>query len=262
MDDVLNLDRYPIENVDSRPHIELVTRCRKDLLDNGMFNLEGLVRDAALRQCLEEVVPVRQTSAFTHKRRHNVYFKEHIDGVNPDHPALATFETVNHTVCADQIPGSLLCRIYDWPPLVRFLADVMEKETLYTMADPIARLNVMAYGRGEALNWHFDRSEFTTTLLLQAPEAGGEFQYRSDLRSDDDPNYDGVAKMLAGEDPDVHTLSVEPGTLTVFRGVNTIHRVSPVVGDRERLIAVLSYYEQPGVRFSDEDNLGFYGRVS
>ena len=59
----------------------------------------------------------------------------------------------------------------------------MEKETLFTMRDPLARVNVMSYREGEALNWHFDRSEFTTTLLLQEPSGGGEFQYRTDLRT-------------------------------------------------------------------------------
>jgi hypothetical protein len=34
----------------------------------------------------------------------------------------------------------------------------------------------MDYRPGEALNWHFDRSQFTTTLLIQAPEQGGEFE--------------------------------------------------------------------------------------
>ena len=37
------------------------------------------------------------------------------------------------------------------------------------MDDRIAGANVMTYYDGEARNWHFDRSEFTTTLLLQAP---------------------------------------------------------------------------------------------
>ena len=89
----------------------------------------------------------------------------------------------------------------------------MEKPALFTMDDPLARLNVMTYGCGEALNWHFDRSEFTTTLLLQAPEGGGAFEYRSDLRSDGDPNYDGVARLLAGADPSVRQLALAPGTL-------------------------------------------------
>ena len=51
-----------------------------------------------------------------------------------------------------------------------------------------------------------------------------------------------------------------PGTLNVFKGKNTAHRVSPVEGDRPRIIAVFSYYETPDVCFSDAERLGFYGR--
>jgi hypothetical protein len=108
------------------------------------------------------------------------------------------------------------------------------------------------YRAGEALNWHFDRSEFTITLLLQAPEAGGAFQYRSGLRSESDPNYDGVARFLAGEDDAVETLPLTAGTLTLFKGKDTAHRVTPVAGARDRLVVVFSYYERPDVAFSPE----------
>jgi len=120
----------------------------------------------------------------------------------------------------------------------------------------------MAYREGEALNWHFDRSEFTTTLLLQAADAGGEFQYRSNLRTDADPNYDGVARLLADQDDEVKTLRLGAGALNVFKGKNTAHRVTPCRGKQERIVAVFSYYERPGVTFSKEEQVGFYGRVA
>ncbi len=82
----------------------------------------------------------------------------------------------------------------------------------------------------------------------------------SDLRTEDNPNYDGVAKLLRGQDPDVKTLEVSAGTLNVFRGKNTAHKVSTVRGNKERLIAVFSYFDRPGVVFSKEDQMGFYGR--
>jgi predicted 2-oxoglutarate/Fe(II)-dependent dioxygenase YbiX len=129
------------------------------------------------------------------------------------------------------------------------------------MGDPLARVNVMSYGAGQALNWHFDRSEFTTTLLLQAPDAGGAFEYRSDLRSDEDPNYDGVAALLNGQDRP-RQIGLSAGTLNVFAGKNTAHRVTPVEGDTSRVIAVFSYYETPDVMFSEEERIGFYGRAS
>ena len=119
----------------------------------------------------------------------------------------------------------------------------------------------MAYRERERLNWHFDRAEFTITVLLQAPLGGGDFQYRSRLRSEADPNYEGVARLLAGEDDRVTTLPLAPGTLNVFKGKNTAHRVTPIEGDRDRIIAVFSYYETPDVTFSDTERLGFYGRT-
>ena len=57
-------------------------------------------------------------------------------------------------------------------------------------------------------------------------------------------------------------MPLEPGTLNVFRGRNTAHRVTEVIGERPRIIAVFSYYERPGVTFSEEERLGFYGRAN
>ena len=169
-------------------------------------------------------------------------------------------DTVNHTVCADQIPDSVPLWIYEWAPFQVFLSAALDQPALFPMLDPLARVNVMTYRQGERLNWHFDRSDFTTTILLQAPDAGGAFQYRTDLRSDADPNHDGVARLLNGEDPEMRTLTLSPGTLNVFRGRNTPHCVTPVQGDTPRVIAVFSYYPRPGVRFSADEQRGFYGR--
>jgi predicted 2-oxoglutarate/Fe(II)-dependent dioxygenase YbiX len=119
----------------------------------------------------------------------------------------------------------------------------------------------MSYGAGQALNWHFDRSEFTTTLLLQSSTEGGAFEYDQDLRSDTDPNYDGVADLLEGRRTPVQ-LPLTAGTLNIFKGKNTAHRVTPVSGTQDRVIAVFSYFEKPGVLFSEEERIGFYGRAS
>lgn len=261
MERLLDLDRYPLDDPASAPGQALVARCRRDLAAQGMFSLEGFIRPRALARCVAEVEPVFDRSAFTHKRSHNIYFKDEIPGLAADHPALRRFETVNRTICADQIPDSILCRIYEWPHLADFLAAALGKARLYPMADPLARVNVMAYREGEALNWHFDRSEFTTTLLLQSPESGGDFQYRGNLRSESDPNYDGVARFLAGGGDGARTLSLAPGTLNLFMGRNTAHRVTPVEGGRERIVSVFSYFETPAVVFDTEERLGFYGRA-
>jgi hypothetical protein len=260
MQDILDLARYPLDQIGSAAWHELVARCKADLARDGMFNLEGLVKPKALAKMVAEIQPVMDTLSFVHKRSHNIYFRKEIPELAADHPALVKVDTINHTVCADQISQSLLLAVYEWAPFIVFLGAAMDKPALYQARDALARVNVMAYRDGETLNWHFDRSEFTTTLLLQAPEQGGDFVYRTDLRSETNPNYDGVAKLLRGLDDQVKSLNLSAGTLNIFRGKNTAHKVSTVRGTRERMIAVFSYFDRPGVVFSKEDQIGFYGR--
>jgi hypothetical protein len=260
--DLIDLDRYPLDRPGSPEWQALVAAAQAELAGEGMFNLEDFLRPAAIAADIAALAPRFASEAFTHARRHNIYFRREVPGLAPDHPALALFETKSHTLCADQLRGTAVARLYDWEPFARFLAATMGKPALYTMADPLARLNAMCYTEGEGLNWHFDRSEFTTTLLLQAPKAGSVFEYRGGLRSDDDPNYDGVARLLAGQDAGVKALALKPGTLNVFRGRNTAHRVTPAKGPRARMVAVFSFYERPGVTFTEEERIGFYGRAA
>ena len=262
MRDILDLDEFPLDRPGSAEWAALVDQCRAELAAEGMFNLPGLMKRGVAANAVSDMAPEFKDNAFSHVRSHNIYFKKEIPGLAPDHPALRLCETSNRTLCADQIAESALLRLYEWPAFAQFLAATMQLPALHVMQDPLARVNVMSYGAGQALNWHFDRSEFTTTLLLQAPEQGGEFEYRTDLRTDDNPNYEGVATLLRGQDAGVKQITLTPGTLNVFRGKNTAHRVTPVESDKARVIAVFSFYDRPGVVFSEEERIGFYGRAS
>jgi len=261
MNHLLDLDRYPLHRLDSEAGQQLLRKCETDLDRNGMFTLQGFLRATVVDDILPDLLRRIDGESFTHEREHNIYFDDSIDELPADHPALERVQTINHTLCGDQLAEPLR-EVYLWSGLTDFLARVMGKTALYPMDDPLACANVLGYFEGEGLNWHFDRSEFTTTLLLQAPIGGGDFQYRHELRSDEDPNYDGIARLLRGEDTETRTLRLSAGDLNVFRGRNTAHRVTPPVGERARLMTVFSYYETPGRRFSDEENLGFYGRTT
>lgn len=262
MANIIDLDRYPLHRTGSAEWQSLVAACRNELAQQGMFDLAGFMQPEARQLAIAELQPVIESAAFTHARRHNIYFRPAVEGLAPDHPALAMHETKSHTICADQMAGSLVVQLYEWPAFAQFLAAVMDKPVLYTMADPLARVNTMGYRAGESLNWHFDRSEFTTTLLLQSPLEGGEFEYRRDLRSAADPNYDGVVKMLSGQDPQVRRIKLAAGALNVFRGKDTAHRVTPVKGEQMRIISVFSFFDRPGVNFTADERQGFYGRTN
>ena len=154
MRDILDLDRFPLDRPGSPEWHELVERCRADLASVGMFNLEGFVRPSAIDRALGEIKPIMDTLSFTHRRAHNIYFKKDVPGLPADHPALRRVETINHTVCSDQIPDSVPLWIYEWPQFAVFLAAAMNKEMLFAMRDPLARVNVIAYGAGEQCRRH------------------------------------------------------------------------------------------------------------
>ena len=51
------------------------------------------------------------------------------------------------------------------------------------------------------------------------------------------------------------------GTLSIFRGQRSLHRVSPVEGARQRLIALFPYDRRRGMMFAAEVHLGAFGRT-
>ncbi len=110
MKDILDLDRYPLDREGSPEWHRLVEQSIEALRADGMFNLEGFCGLVSLH-AIAEIQPVMDTLAFVHKRMHNVYFRKEVPGLDPDHPALKQVMTINHTVCADQIPQHRACHL-------------------------------------------------------------------------------------------------------------------------------------------------------
>ncbi len=259
---LLDLGRYPLTRLESPEGVALVAAKRRELSKFGACSLDGFLRPAAVRTCVAEIEPLMESCAFHHAQEHNIYFAKSGDSDAATRGLLdKTLTTSNLTLTCDQLDGTAIRRVYEWPALCVLLARILDKSALFAMADPLARLNVMGYGEGDRIDWHFDRAAFTVTLLLQQAQTGGAFEYRRNLRSRGHPNRDGVARLLAGEDADVRRLPLEPGTLNVFIGHRSPHRLTPVGGTRKRLIAILSFTEEPDVMFSADDRKQFYGRA-
>lgn len=97
---------------------------------------------------------------------------------------------------------------------------------------------------GIGFPWHFDTNNFTITLAIQNSDEGGLFQYAPHIRRSDE-NFDVVQKVLDGTSDKVVSLALELGDLQIFKGRYSLHRVSPLRGDRKRYVAIFSYVEEP-----------------
>ena len=69
---------------------------------------------------------------------------------------------------------------------------------------------------GDTHGWHFDLNDFVVSILLQAPEAGGTFDFAPNIRDDGDENYPAVAAAIDGRSEGVRSIKVEAGNVAAL----------------------------------------------
>lgn len=260
--DVVDLDRYPIDALDSAAGQAFLQRCRADLAEHGVCTLPAFITPGAVAQmvALAEALADR---AWASDQSHTVYFEAPDPSVDPVDPRAHQVRSAKHGIAYDYIPADApLRRLYESDDMTAFIAAVLGKPVLYRSADPLDALQITSFSAGEELGWHFDRSEFSVTVMYRQAESGGEFDYCPGLRTQDDENYAGVQNVLQGEQGPVVRLPSSPGALAIFRGHHALHRVTPVEGGTPRLNSVLTYGERSDMRLNDLTSQLFYGRTS
>jgi hypothetical protein len=166
-------------------------------------------------------------------------------------------------VAYDQFPADSVIRaIYEWDPLMQFVARVLGEKELFRYADPFGALNLAVMRDGHELGWHFDQTDFVVSIALQPSTEGGHFENVPRIRSANNDNADTVADIRSGNRNDlVRVEPMTPGTLMVFNGRWSYHRVSQVRGSIARHVALLAYDTKPGTDSNIELKLGRYGRL-
>jgi hypothetical protein len=180
-----------------------------------------------------------------------------------DHPQQWLGQYDLGAVAYDLFPAdSPIRRFYEWPEFTRFVAAILGLDEIYPFADPLGALNLAVMTDGDQLQWHFDGTDFVVSLAIQGAEVGGDFEVAPRIRTADDEHYDDVARVLGGERERLITQPMKPGTLLVFAGRYSLHRVSPIAGSTPRLVALLGYDTKPGTMSSDLLKEVRYGRTS
>jgi hypothetical protein len=180
------------------------------------------------------------------------------------HPRVTWGRSSVHTVAYDRFDPATsgLRALFEDDALLGFVAALLGRSPLHRYADPLGAMNLAVMVEGDELGWHFDQTDFVVSLALQSSEAGGEFESVQLIRSAADEAYDDVAAVLAGEAADrVSTTPMTPGTLMLFEGRHSLHRVTPVRGDTPRHVAWFGYDTKPGTTSSELLKLVRYGRT-
>ena len=254
---IIDYEKHPLKSVDFR------VQCKQQLDANGVLVLSELLLPSAIKKLIEEA-NLNEHLAYYCESSHNVYLRQEDESLPESHPRNQIVSSSKGCITDDQVPReSPLKVLYGAKEFQDFLCAVLGENALYKYDDNLSSVNVHYAHEGQELGWHFDNSSFAITLLIQKPKDGGSFEYIRDFRNSEnnEMNYEGVGELICGDHlPDV--LSIEPGDLVLFRGRNSVHRVTPTIGDKVRILSVLAYNTEPGVQLSKSARMTFYGRLN
>ncbi len=258
---VIDLARYPID----RPgpaRDALIAECRRQLAETGCVVLEGFVTPEALASMNAEGRELAPQAHFNTTQT-NCYSSADDPSLPEGHPKRVFMERTNGFVAGDLIePDSAVRGLYESEALRMFVAACMEVDEIHEYGDPLGHLVFNVLRPGTQHPWHFDNNDFIVTLLTQKADAGGKFEYCPRIRSEQDESIGSVAATLAGDDTLVHRLDPDPGSLQIFYGRHSLHRVTRIEGDRERHTLILGYSDTPGEIADAERTKRLFGRAT
>jgi hypothetical protein len=259
---LIDRSRYPVDRLESAAGRALVAGCREQLARDGACELPGFLS-------VEVTAAMAREAAALAGEAHRSAGKAtpYLELPAPDWPAEHPRRSFNPfslgAVPYDRIPpASALRRLYEWDGLMAFIAACLGKERLVRYADPLGALNVAVMEDGDELEWHFDQTDFVVSLALRDALEGGDFEYCPLIRTRDDERYPDVQRVLEGDLGPVRRLPMTPGTLLLFCGRYSMHRVTTIRGEVERLVALLAYDTRPDTVSSPLLQRVRYGRVA
>lgn len=258
---IVDLERYPIHQPHSQAYRETIRQAQKGLGTEECSHLPDFVRESAVEMMQEEATAL-EPSAVYFSEEHNPYFSA-VPSEAPDwDPRRKMGRKTNGLVPGEAFPrGGLIWQLCRNEAVKRFVEDCLDVRPLYFYDDPYGCLNVSIQSEGEEFAWHFDTNEFTVSILLQKPQTGGVFEFAPNVRTPDSECYEDVAEVVNGGSSRVIGLDLQPGDLQLFKGRYSVHRVTPVVGQTPRQIALLAYAREPGMYATPERSKQIWGKV-
>jgi len=257
--DIINLEQYPIHKRHSELYKQIVESTKRELADDGCARLSNFILRDSLDRMTKEI-DNNLTSISWVKSKHNPYFNKGDPELGQSHP-LNTYSLRSTGYLSSELveQTSDYRFLFEDDHMLHFVSDCFDVKPLYRYADPLAKHPYSIMNDGDYFPWHFDGNEYTISVLVKEPTAGGIFEYAPHVRDKGNENFDGIKKVLQGNNSLVKQLKLLEGDLQFFKGRYSMHRVTKVEGS-SRYIAVPSYSPQPNRINKPEHNRQVYGK--
>ena len=263
VENLIDLNNYPIDRPDSTEYLEIVKSVRLDLAEDGCAVLSNFLSVEGLETIANEAEERKSQAYYAESKLCNVYLANGNPNEAEDHPQNIFMERTNGFITSDLL-GQETCShmLYNWQPLREFLAICLSKKKLYIYEDPVSNMIVNLCKPSQTFNWHFDTNEFTITFLLKGADSGGYFEYVPNLRTKSDECFDEVKKVLNGDRSRVKRLNLNAGDLQFFLGRFSLHQVTHNTGSTDRLLLIQSFTEMPGIFGNPQRVKDLYGKTT
>lgn len=220
---------------------EMTIKLRGKLDKFGAAVLFDWIDDELKSKLLEEAIALEGIS-----NRYSHWYTPYNDSAQSSNRSISRNELRSKFSLAvtiyNQIPENTLVRqIYDSNSILEVVRSVSGNHELKQYNDGAAALNITYMNSGDSVGWHFDTCDLVAALVLQKPSNGGSLVFSSNNQSQyfsyDEHVHDVVTRSS------VHSVAIpySENCLIIFNGKNSIHRIKHVLGDKTRIVILMSF---------------------
>jgi len=185
-EDIVDIERYPILDLNSSSGKALLLQCKEEFDRTGSLTLKGFIREDMITKMYKEIKPLITVA---HRRLElvnpfGILVKDFVDKevertgkpLPPDHALNHLLAQDVNAVANDQIPTECMVNIvYKSEVFQAFIAAIVGAPKLFIYGDEFQRLNLMYIKDGGSRGWHFDNSDFVvvqfTSFLYLPPNS-------------------------------------------------------------------------------------------
>ena len=269
---MINYNQYPINASSTSEYDALVKMCKEQLGHQGFVSLRRFLQPSSVDELVSGILDIEKKGwGFYSTERHNVFLEDHapsslddhdINSLHPRHIQLKSSKLIINAKALSP-HATELDNLFHSAAFLDFMCDVLQTK-LYPSIDEYGKYYANIFHEGDGLNFHFDRSEFSISLILQPAQEGGKFEFVPNSRDvvegwrEMPLNTEDLQSLLDSNEYKSHAPELAAGDLYLFRGQNSLHRVSEIKRGT-RINVILTFNTVPDVTLNSYTLKTFFG---